>query len=213
MNNEKRQNVFEFYFENVEGLKEKERQGWIDCKVKGRRESISEHCWSTQNLAFAIWSEFDLDLDINKTMQMLQFHETEEIKIGDNTPYGKMSPEEKLKRGHKAVKDICSGLKKGQIIIDLINEFDAKETAEAQFANYCDKMDCDSMAVIYSDSGRLSLEDMLENEARREVVQQIMNKGAKTAADVWLEMDRKRYQDSALFTEFLDFLMEHQIKR
>lgn len=205
--------VFEFYYKNI-GLKEVERQGWIDWKVTGRRESIPDHAWSAKILAFAIWSEFDLDLDIQRVMNMLQFHETEEIQIGDNTPFGKMTPEEKLKKGHEAVREICSGLKKGQIIIDLINEFDAKETPEAKFAYYCDKMDCDLMAKLYSDSGRMSLEDMPDNVAKNDLVKQIMEDEHETVADMWLEFDRiLRYQDSELFTEMVNFLKEYKIRK
>ena len=213
MSKESFKRVFEFYYSNI-GLNEVERQGWIDWKVTGKRESVSDHAWSAKILAFAIWSEFDLDLDIQRVMDMLQFHETEEIKIGDNTPFGKMTPEEKLKKGHKAVREICSGLKKGQIIIDLINEFDVKDTPEAKFAFYCDKMDCDLMAKFYSDLGRISLEDMPENVAKSDLVKQIMEDGYGTVADMWLEFDCiSRYQDRELFTEMVNFLKEYQIKK
>lgn len=213
MNSEKMKNVVEFYYENVRGLKETERQGWIDWSVSGRRESIPEHCWSAQILAFAIWSEFDLDLDIYKVMLMLPFHETEEIKIGDNTPFGSMTPEEKLQRGHKAVRDICSRLSKGKIIIDLINEFDAKETPEAQYAYMCDKMDCDLMAKLFSDLDRVSMENMPEGVKKNAQIKQIMESKPETVAELWLEYDRPKYQSSSIFTELLDFVLKHQVQK
>lgn len=212
MNKEKLKNAIGFYYENMH-LKGIERQGWIDWNVKGRKEVIPEHIWGTQILAFAIWSEFDLDIDICKVMNMLEFHETEEIYIGDNTPFGKMTPEEKLEKGHKAVKKICSVLKKGQLIIDLINEFDARETPEAQFAFYCDKMECDLMAKLYSDSGRIKLEDMPENVANSELVKEIMKNNYETVADMWLQYDLlTRFSESELFTEMINFLKKYQIK-
>lgn len=213
MSKEKLINVLGFYYENI-GLKEIERQGWIEWNVKGRRESIPDHVWATQILAFSIWSEFDIDVDIDKVMKMLQFHETEEIEIGDNTPFGKLTPEEKLRLGHKAVNKICSRLKKGQIIIDLIKEFDARETPEAKFAYYCDKMECDLMAKFYSDSERTSLDNIPRKVAEDELIKEIMKENPETVADLWLKFDAIiRYQDSEIFTEMINFLKEYQIKK
>lgn len=210
MYNEKFERVFDFYYENAK-LKGVERQGWVDWKVKGARETIPEHVWGTKILAFAIWSEFNLDLDINKVMNMLDFHETEEIKIGDNTPFGSLTPEEKLRIGHIAVREICSKLSKGQIIIDLIEEFDARETAEAKFAYYCDKMECDLMAKCYSQKDRISLEDIPKNVERNEDIKQIL-KNAVTVEELWLGFDEPRYKDSQIFSEMITFLKEYQIK-
>ena len=211
MNEERLEKVLGFYYENAQ-LKGVERQGWIDWNVKGKRETIPEHTWGTQILAFAIWSEFNLDIDITKVIFMLKFHETEEIKIGDNTPFGNMTPEEKLRKGHEAVKQICAKLRKGQMIIDLINEFDARETPEAKFAYYCDKMECDLMAKFYSQKNRFSLEDMPENVAKNNEVKQIMQGYTGNVLDLWLKFDEPKYKDSKIFLEMLNFLKEYQIK-
>ena len=80
MEESKLENVLGFYYETIK-LKEVERSGWNTWNVSRdkRVESIPEHVYGTQQLAFAIYSEFDIDIDIFKVNSMLAYHETEEI--------------------------------------------------------------------------------------------------------------------------------------
>ena len=124
MKKEKFLNIIKFYNETNK-LKEVERTGWNIWKISRdkRVESIAEHIYGTQQLAIAIFSEFDLKIDIYKVITMLSLHETEEIHIGDITPYDGISREEKRKMGAKAVEKTFVDLHKKDMFIDLINEF------------------------------------------------------------------------------------------
>ena len=108
--NKKYLNSLDFYY-SMTSLKETLRSGWIYWNVQGTRvESIAEHSWGTQILAISLYSEFDLDVDIYKVLLMLSLHETEEVLIGDITPFDGVSNETKLQIGEKAVAKITKNL-------------------------------------------------------------------------------------------------------
>ena len=105
-------------------LKNKKRQGWIYWNVTADRiESIAEHIFGAEQLAWLIYSEAELDLDIYKVISMLSLHETEEITIGDITPFDQVSREEKKRRGHIAIEETFKNLFQNEMMINLIKEF------------------------------------------------------------------------------------------
>lgn len=77
-----------------------------------RVESVAEHIYGTCILAISIDSQFELDVDLYKVAIMLVLHEIEEIKIGDLTPFDKVTKEEKRKIGKQAVEEVLSTLDK-----------------------------------------------------------------------------------------------------
>ena len=161
MEKEKLLNVLHYYYE-TNTLKEVERTGWKYWNVsrEKRIESIPEHIYGTQQLAMAIFSEFTLKIDIFKVVTMLSLHETEEINIGDKTPFDGVSEQEKLEMGKKAVAKTFSVLDKKDMFTQLVDEFNERRTPEAKFAYFCDKMECDLQAKKYSDDGRCSFENV-----------------------------------------------------
>lgn len=70
---------------------------------------------------------------------MIVLHEIEEIKIGDLTPFDKVTKEEKRKLGKQAVEEILNTLNKKVQYIELIEEFEGMKTKESTFAKMCDK--------------------------------------------------------------------------
>ena len=115
---------------------------------------------------------------------MLSVHETEEINIGDKTPFDGVSDEEKLKMGKLAVAKTFSSLSKRDMFTMLIDEFNERKTPEAKFAYFCDKMECDLQAKKYSDDERCSFERVSKNIMEDERVKKIIANGAKTVGDV-----------------------------
>ena len=96
-------NVVEYYV-LCNTLKDVVRTGWNCWHVKRERlESIAEHIYGVQMLAIAMWSEFGYDVDLRKVLTMLAVHETEEIFIGDLTPF-EISKEEKINLGTSQLK-------------------------------------------------------------------------------------------------------------
>ncbi len=116
---------------------------------KDRLESIAEHIYGTCILAISIDSEFNTGIDLNKVLKMLVLHELEEVIIGDITPYDKVTEEEKLNLGRKAVSEVLDGLIKKEEYEELLNEFNAHESKEAKFAFCCDKLEADLQAKKY----------------------------------------------------------------
>lgn len=213
MEKEKLLNVLHYYYE-TNSLKEVERTGWKYWNVSRdkRIESIPEHIYGTQQLAIAIFSEFDLDIDIFKVVTMLSLHETEEINIGDKTPFDGVSDEEKLKMGKVAVAKTFSSLSKRNMFTKLIDEFNERETPEAKFAYFCDKMECDLQAKKYSDCGRCSFDTVSKNIMEDERVQKIIANGAKTVGDVFIDYDTYRYEEIDIFFDMIHFLKEYSTK-
>lgn len=213
MENEKLLNVLHYYYE-ASTLKEVERTGWKYWNVSrdGRIESIPEHIYGTQHLAIAIFSEFDLNIDIFKVITMLSLHETEEINIGDKTPFDGISETDKLTMGKVAVNKTFSTLRKKEMFIEIIDEFNKRETPEAIFAYLCDKMECDLQAKKYSDEGRCSFENVSPNILEDERVQKIIANGAKTVADVFIDYDTYRYAENSIFSDMIKFLKKYNTK-
>ena len=124
MENQKIKNLLHFYLLATE-LKDKIRSGWKVWNIERERvESVAEHIYGVCILAISIDSEFQLNIDIYKVVMMLLLHEIEEIKIGDLTPFDKITQAEKRKLGQQAVKEVLDTLNKKIQYIELIEEFE-----------------------------------------------------------------------------------------
>ena len=198
--------VFDFYL-NHSILKQKERSGWVKWNVSGRRESVAEHISSCQALAWALYSEYELELDIFKVIAMLSIHEEGESIIGDITPYDGVSTATTEEIEKEAVDSICGLLKRGNIIVSLFDEFEAKETPEAKFAFLCDKLDCDLQAKLYSDNEKCNISNATYEIMSHFKVRDIIKNGAQTVWDVFWESDKPIYKDT-LLEEFFNKLKE-----
>ncbi len=210
---QKLQNVVDFYHATVT-LKNCERSGWKQWQITrdGRVESIAEHIYGAQQLAIAMYSEFDIPIDIQKVLTMLSIHETEEIEIGDITCCDGISPEEKLKMGIAAVDDVYKNLQKKSKFIRLIDEFNAGETLEAKFAYCCDKMECDLMVKMYSDDKRLSIQNAVPHVANDKYVKKYIAAGAQTVADVFHVNDKEKFNEIPEFKELFKFIISERAK-
>lgn len=194
-------------------LKYKIRSGWDETHwnvSKERLESIAEHVYGTCILALSIDSEFETNLDINKVIKMLVIHEIGEVVIGDITPFDNITPEEKMKIEHEAMKDVLGELIKKDEYYSLLLEFDEKKTKESIFAHHCDKLEADIQAKVYQDMGCQHSLDEQENNVvfKRQRVQQMVKDGAKSAFDIWYEWDKSLYYDDETFANILDYVKE-----
>ncbi len=208
MNNlEKIQSTLEFY-ETATMLKYKIRQGWIYWDInKERIESVAEHIYGTCILAISIHSQFDVDIDIDKVVKMLTLHELEEVIIGDITPFDNVTLEEKAARGKVAVEKILDTLIKKEDYLKLIEEFEAKETKEAEFAYLCDKLECNLQIKAYDNMGVTRIENQEENPILKDArVKKIIEEGAKTVGEVFYNFDRPKFLENKIFLDILDHL-------
>ena len=196
MENEKIQKLIKFYL-LATSLKDRIRSGWNKWNIDRQRvESVAEHIYGTCILAIAIDSEYNLNIDIYKVVMMMVLHEIEEVKIGDLTPFDKITQEEKRKIGKQAVEEVLAPLTKGINYIELIEEFEKLETKEAKFAKMCDKLEADIQAKIYCEEKSIEMyNDKNAHLLQDERIKGLIEKGAKSVADLYIEYDR------AVFTE------------
>lgn len=207
---EKLKNSMRFYMLATQ-LKYKIRSGWDKSHwnvSKDRVESIAEHVYGTCILALSIDSEFKTNLDINKVIKMLVLHELGEVIIGDITPFDNITPEEKMKKEHEAMREVIGDLVNQEEFLSLLFEFDEKKTKEAIFAHHCDKLEADIQAKVYQDMGcQHPLDEQEDNVVfKSNKVQQMVNDGAQTAFDIWYEWDKSLYYDDEDFARLLDYV-------
>lgn len=195
----KEKNVIEFYV-MCNKLKDIVRTGWKVWEIKRERlESIAEHIYGVQMLAIAMWSEYKYDIDIMKVITMIAVHETEELIIGDFTPF-QMSKEEKNKIGNIAVKKIFSVLENAESIENLIYEFNDKKTKEAKFAHFCDKLECDIQCKLYDEECKINMNNQ---KALKSINNQYVNKlveNSSSLSEVWIKygLNKASYDDNFL---------------
>lgn len=206
----KLKNSMRFYMLATQ-LKYRIRSGWDKSHwnvSKDRLESIAEHVYGTCILALSIDSEFKTNLDINKVIKMLVLHELGEVIIGDITPFDNITPEEKMKKEHEAMREVVGDLINQKEFLSLLFEFDEKKTKEAIFAHHCDKLEADIQAKIYQDMGCQHPLSEQENNVvfKSDKVQQMVKDGAQTAFDIWYEWDKSLYYDDEDFARLLDYV-------
>lgn len=207
----KEKNVIEYYV-LCNKLKNVIRKGWIDWNVsKDRLESVAEHVYGVQMLAIAMYSEFNYDIDIKKVLLMLSIHELEEIMIGDLTLFD-ISKEEKLRLGHEAVDNILSSLSCKDKVKDIILEFDERKTEEAKFAFFCDKLEADLQAKIYSEEGYVDLNNQPNNPAMNSTEVLDLISSGNSFGELWLQFSRNRYNYDDNFLKVSNYATNNKIK-
>jgi len=212
MKNQKIKNMLQFYL-LVTQLKDKIRRGWELWNIDRKRvESVAEHIYGTCILAISIDSEFDLNIDIYKVVMMLVLHEIEEVKIGDLTPFDKVTKEEKRRMGKQAVQEILNSLSKKADYIELIEEFEEMKTRESIFAKMCDKLEADIQCKLYCEEKSIDINKkenahyLVENER----IQKLLANGEKTLADFFIENDRPIYKEK-IFEDIADFVKKNDL--
>ena len=114
-------------------------------------------------LAFEIMNKRNLDLDRDKVLKMVLFHELGEIDAGDITPFDNVTKEEKYEREYNCLSRLTklTGINE---MLDLWIEFSQRKTQEAIFVYKMDKLDAIVQSKIYSE--RLN-NDMIFEEFKK----------------------------------------------
>ena len=121
------------------------------------KESVAEHILRTLFVGYTL-CKMDNTLDENRVLKMCLFHDLPEARTGDmnyvNKKYVDVDEE-------KAVRELTEGTSFGNEIKEAIDEFNKKETREAQIA-----MDADQLALIlqlkeYGDLGNKYAEEWI----------------------------------------------------
>ena len=129
-------NIINLLFEaNI--LKEIPRSGYQF--LGAGRESVAEHTFTTIMIAF-VMSKIEKDVDALKLISMCLVHDLPEARTGDlNTVHKQYVTADES----RAVRDTAKNLPFGTSIADLIQEFNAQQTREAELAR-----DADQLALI-----------------------------------------------------------------
>jgi len=134
-------------------LKNIERRGWLLRNMKdssGRVESDAEHTFSMSLLAIEIMEKEKLNLNKEKVLKMVLYHELGEIGAGDITPVDDINREEKYNLEKDYIEKISINCNMPEIY-ELWKEFEENKTPEAIFVKKIDKLDTIIQCKIYSE--------------------------------------------------------------
>ncbi len=138
------------FYDEIFKLKNLIRRGWqLRIFNRERLESDAEHTFSCCLLALKIIEDRKLELNTEKVLKILLFHELGEIDVGDITPVDNISKEEKYNKEKIAIERISKVFEMPEII-ELWLEFEENKTKEAKFCKMIDKLDAVMQSKVYS---------------------------------------------------------------
>ena len=207
------------YYMLTHKLKDTIRSGWKVWDVKAQRlESVAEHVYGTCMLAIAIWTETLPTVNLAEVLMTLAIHETEEIIIGDLTPFDADYKNKKVK-GQSAVKQIFNGMMAEEVFETLLKNYEEKSTPEALFAFKVDKLECDLQAKIYDEQGTLKLENASDKVKKDARIKKLVEKGVKNSSNFFVYFDRAHLQkdqktgESDIFVEISKYIEKHKLPK
>ncbi|NJN84885.1 MAG: HD domain-containing protein [Caldilineaceae bacterium] len=108
----------------------------------GRYENSAEHSWHIAMLAIILAEHANAEVDLLRVVKMLLVHDIVEIDAGDTYAYDTTARVDQHDREAAAAQRIFGLLPADQAseLISLWEEFDARATAEAKFANAVDRL-------------------------------------------------------------------------
>ena len=107
-----------------------------------RRENTAEHSWTLALMAIVLAEHADQQLDLLRVLRMLLIHDLVEIDAGDTFCYDTAANATKADRETRAAERIFGLLPEPQAseFRELWQEFEARTSAEATFANSLDRL-------------------------------------------------------------------------
>lgn len=107
-----------------------------------RNENTAEHSWHLAVMALILSEHANETVDVMRVMKMVLIHDIVEIDAGDTFAYDDAGNASKLEREQEAADRLFNLLPQDQAqeIRALWDEFEARETMEAKFANAMDRM-------------------------------------------------------------------------
>ncbi len=139
----------------INHLKQLYRQGWLRVGVSREQcESVADHIFGMAMLA---WLLIDggaaPQVDRDKALRMVLAHELGEIYTGDIIPADKVPPEIKHQRERAALEQVAGRLPPGFDFVELWEEFEAGESAEALLVRQADRLEMALQALVYEKQG------------------------------------------------------------
>jgi len=118
--------------------------------VENRKESTAEHTWAALMLADYFLSSAKYKLDRLKVYELLMYHDLVEIESGD-FPLHLTTTVDRKEAERLAVESLQEKipLPLNQKFVDLYNEFEKRESLEAQFARAIDSLEAEIHELDY----------------------------------------------------------------
>lgn len=106
-----------------------------------RRENSAEHSWHLAVMAITLAEHANEEVDVLRVVKMVLIHDIVEIDAGDTFVYDTKGYEDKEEREQKAADRLFGILPDEQTkeFMALWHEFEARDTADAKFANALDR--------------------------------------------------------------------------
>ena len=164
-------NIVNFLFE-IGILKKTPRSGYQFLGTGN--ESVAEHSFRVAVIAYLL-AKNEPKADMQKVVLMSLFHDFHEARTGDHNYVNKRYV---TVNESKAVNDLARKLSFGQEIVSLIDEFNSRETLEAQLSQDADQLDFILELKRQHDLGNISAAEWLKYSAKR-----LITDFAKTLAD------------------------------
>lgn len=109
---------------------------------RSRRENSAEHSWHLALMAVLLADYSPVPVDVSRVVEMVLVHDLVEIDAGDTFCYDADALVDKAEREQRAAERIFGLLprEQGERLRALWEEFEARESAEARFANALDRL-------------------------------------------------------------------------
>ncbi|ORJ57474.1 HD domain-containing protein [Geothermobacter hydrogeniphilus] len=174
-------NLANFLFE-VGMLKRTPRSGFQF--LGSGAESVAEHSFRTAMIGYTL-AHLDGRADVGRVVQICLFHDLPEARTGDQNYVNKkyVRTDEK-----KAVEDLARNLPFGDDYRDLWQEFDARESLEAQLAHDADQLEMILALKEYKDLG-----NRYADEWYPYLVERLRTDAARQLAETIWETDSSKW--------------------
>ncbi|KAK6199200.1 uncharacterized protein RJT21DRAFT_114995 [Scheffersomyces amazonensis] len=140
------------FIQIVRLLKTQKRTGWLDRGIPPRKvESISDHMYRMSIIAMLIPNS---NIDLNKCVKVAIVHDIAESLVGDITPFGGVTKEEKHRRELESINYLASLIKPynpeyAEEILELWLDYEEIRTTEARYVKDIDKYEMIQQAWEY----------------------------------------------------------------
>lgn len=157
--------IIEAYFE-FNHLKQLYRQGWLQHGIEPKYcESVAEHSFCMALLGLLLAEQYS-ELDINKVVKMALIHDLGEIYAGDFTPKDKIDKNHKFLLEKQSILQLFNKLPHGLRWINLWEEYEQGNSAEARFVRQLDRLEMLLQASVYEQQGKADLSDFFASTQR-----------------------------------------------
>jgi putative hydrolase of HD superfamily len=178
--NERLIQQIEFILE-IDKLKQIIRRSYL---ISGeRRENTAEHSWHLAMLALVLAEHANEPVDLLRVLKMVLIHDIVEIDAGDTFVFDTVGIQDKAVREQEAAERLFGLLPGDQVseLRQLWEEFEARETAEAHFANAVDRLI--PLMLNYQSGGRTWQENGVTSD-RIEWIHGRIEAGSRTLAEL-----------------------------